>query len=727
MKALTLSSAPVVTLPGGGLAYTEGDGPRTLDAGATLSDADSARLTGVTVALGAGYERWEDALAASVAGTALSATWDATSGVLSVDGDDTVASYQRVLRTVTYENSSLMPSTASRTVTVTADDGALSGAATTTITMTAVDTPPILTTTGGATSYSENDDAVVVDEFLTVSDVDSPTMSGAVVSLATVFGGDELLFIDQSGISGSYDSDSGELTLTGDAPVADYQAALRSIRFRTVGDDPDTATRSILFAVRDATSFSAAAGKHVAVTAVDDAPVVTSGATLAYTENDAATAIDPALTVSDPDSARLAGASVSIGSGFASGEDVLGFVNGGGITGSWSSGTGVLTLTGDATVAAYQSALRSVTYRNSSENPSTADRTITFTVDDGALTDSDDATVAVTAVDDAPSAAAVSTDTVGNTRLAYGTARPSGRAARVVSGRDLLEGVTDVDTAGPFAAVAQTVTSAQGGSATIAADGTFDYTPPAGFTGSDSFTAAVAATSAPGVVGNRTVNVTVAGRVWYVDNSAPAGGVGGSQDPFDTLAEATSASAAGDTIYLFAGDGSTTGTSGTVTLKSNQRLIGQRAPLAVGGAALYDGDSAQRPQVAGAVVAAKGNTVRALRLPGGIVALAVEGGTLDDLVVGAAADPAIELANVTGSWRLSDLDVSTANADGIAVIDSSGASVDFDSASSIAVSAGGGGARSRSRVRRSAVRSTRSRPRPALDPRPSRSPERAVR
>ena len=38
-----------------------------------------------------------------------------------------------------------------------------------------------------------------------------------------------------------------------------------------------------------------------------------------------------------------------------------------------------LTLTGNASPAAYQAALRDVTYRNSSENPSTAPRTVTFT------------------------------------------------------------------------------------------------------------------------------------------------------------------------------------------------------------------------------------------------------------------------------------------------------------------------------------------------------------
>ncbi|HQA12445.1 delta-60 repeat domain-containing protein, partial [Zoogloea sp.] len=86
------------------------------------------------------------------------------------------------------------------------------------------------------------------------------------------------------------------------------------------------------------------------------------------------------------------------------GEDILAFTNQNGIVGSWNSSTGVLTLTGSATLANYQSALRSVTYVNSSDNPSTATRTVSFVVNDGTA-NSSAATrnIAVTAVNDAPS------------------------------------------------------------------------------------------------------------------------------------------------------------------------------------------------------------------------------------------------------------------------------------------------------------------------------------
>jgi Ca2+-binding RTX toxin-like protein len=106
------------------------------------------------------------------------------------------------------------------------------------------------------------------------------------------------------------------------------------------------------------------------------------GAALNYSEDQSAAAIAPSITVMDADNLHLTGAKVQITGGFAASEDVLGFVDQNGITGSYNSATGLLTLTGLATVAFYEAALASVTYSNTAAL-STATRTIGFTVDDG--------------------------------------------------------------------------------------------------------------------------------------------------------------------------------------------------------------------------------------------------------------------------------------------------------------------------------------------------------
>src|SRR5690606_1791538 len=77
-----------------------------------------------------------------------------------------------------------------------------------------------------------------------------------------------------------------------------------------------------------------------------------------------------------------------------------------GITGSYNAATGVLTLSGTATLAEYEAALRSVTFQNTSSGPIVAPRTISFQVDDGAsqnnLSNVATSTVTIGPMNDAP-------------------------------------------------------------------------------------------------------------------------------------------------------------------------------------------------------------------------------------------------------------------------------------------------------------------------------------
>ena len=120
----------------------------------------------------------------------------------------------------------------------------------------------------------------------------------------------------------------------------------------------------------------------------------------AYTENQAATAIDPTLTVADSDSTNLAGATVAITGGFAGGQDELGFVDQLGIAGSLNAAGDVLTLTGSATVANYETALLGdVSQRE--RGPEHEPCTVTFTVDDGGPSDNTGTTMRTISVTDA--------------------------------------------------------------------------------------------------------------------------------------------------------------------------------------------------------------------------------------------------------------------------------------------------------------------------------------
>jgi cadherin-like protein/Big-like domain-containing protein/Calx-beta domain-containing protein len=398
------NATPVVTTTAGNLAYTENAGAVVIDSGVTVTDSDSTDLTGATVSITAGFVSAQDTLAFTNQ-LGITGNYNSGSGVLTLSGTTTVANYQTALRSVTYANSSDDPTT-SRTITFSATDGFTIGSATRGITITAVNDGPVNTVPG---PQSTNEDTGKVfssgnGNQISVADVDlganpikiTLTATNGIMSLSTIGG---LSFTTGTGIN------DGTMVFTGLLPAVN--TALNGMSFNPTANFNGAASIQIISDDQGNTGTGGALTDtdtvNITVIGFDDAPsIITSSGSLAYTENDAPTAIDPGLTVTDIDSANLVGASVAITTNFVSGQDVLVFTNQLGITGSYNSGTGILTLTGTSSVANYQTALRSVAYQNSSDNPSTSPRAATFAINDGTSTVQSTRGITITAVNDAP-------------------------------------------------------------------------------------------------------------------------------------------------------------------------------------------------------------------------------------------------------------------------------------------------------------------------------------
>ena len=121
---------------------------------------------------------------------------------------------------------------------------------------------------------------------LIATDVDDTTIQSATVAIISGFaaGEDVLAFNTSTGsVSGSYDATHGILALTGSASLADYEAALRSVTYENLSDDPSTATRSLSFTVYDGKAYSDIVTRDISIARVNDAPVVVTnlGATVA--------------------------------------------------------------------------------------------------------------------------------------------------------------------------------------------------------------------------------------------------------------------------------------------------------------------------------------------------------------------------------------------------------------------------------------------------------------
>lgn len=234
---------------------------------------------------------------------------------------------------------------------------------------------------GSILNVTENSAAVPVDSGFSLTG--SELVTGAEVRITNFVAGQDFLdFATTQGITGSFDAATGVMTLTGTASSGSYQTAIQSVQYRNTSDNPLTSDRQFNIVITN-DNETANATRQFRVNAINDAPTVTPDNANQTINPGSPVAIDDLLLVVDPDSVTLVSAEVRFDSGFVAGEDVLAAVDSGGITSSYDAATGILGLTGNASLETWQTVLRSVTYDNSSSNPTVGARSIRISVNDG--------------------------------------------------------------------------------------------------------------------------------------------------------------------------------------------------------------------------------------------------------------------------------------------------------------------------------------------------------
>ena len=281
-------------------------------------------------------------------------------------------------------------------------------------------------------------------------------------------------------------------------------------------------------------------------------------------------------------------------------------------------------------------------------------------VSDSLLADSETITVTVNEVNDPPTADDETYDATGNVGL------------DVPAASGLLVGDTDGETPGSLTATAETVATTMGGSATIAADGGFTYTPPAGFTGGDTFNYTLNDNDpVTPMTDTGLVTITMADMIWFIDNSNGGPGTGTLADPFAAIAtyEGSGVPAADQCIYIEeSGNGAYTG---PLTLDNDDILVGKGATgtldtqcgvtLAPFSATLptLAGTRPQIDSATNAIVMAMNNTVRGLNV-GDTTEFGIQAGHI--------GSPVIDTVSIIGTGPAMDIGGSA----------SLGSSVEFD-------------------------------------------------
>jgi hypothetical protein len=406
-----VNDAPVNTVPG---AQSVAEDTALPIAGVSVADVDGGALT-TTLSVSSGS-------LTVIAGTGAGITGN---GSISVTITGTAAQINASLAGLSYTGN--LNFNGADTLTVTTSDGTAIDTDTIAINVNPVNDAPALnldadsSTIGGVdylTSFTDGNGAVpIADADVLITDDDTQLVSAT--ATLTNPDTDDVLVAGAlpAGITAStYDPLTGIITLTGTASLADYQTALRQITFDNIGTAPSTDTRIIDVVVNDGTVASNLARAIIQVTQVNNsAPTVDldrDNTTLGtnyhttFTENGIPIAITADTLITDADgSTTLASATITLTDPQAG--DLLAVDPGalpvGIISSGYDPGTGILTLSGVASLTDYETALEAIRFNSAGDDPVAGNRIVQVVINDGA-NDSPAAIslITVVAVNDAP-------------------------------------------------------------------------------------------------------------------------------------------------------------------------------------------------------------------------------------------------------------------------------------------------------------------------------------
>ena len=540
---------------GGTVAFTEGGAAVVLDADVQVLDAElgaADNFNGATLTLARnGGANAQDLFSATgtlaaltqggsliVGGTTIGTVTTNSGGtlLLTLNSNATNTLVNSALQQIAYSNSSDAPP-ASVQINWTFNDGnagaqgsggPLTATGSVTVNITPVNDPSVLAAIEGtALAYTENQAATAITATITASDVDNTNLASATIQITGNYenGQDVLSFTNTASITGTWTAATGTLTLTGSDTVANYQAALRAVKYQNTSDNPSGLARTVSFTVNDGTANSNTVTRNITVAAVNDGPMATiTPASYAATEQVALTLKNTGLSISDVD----AGAG-SMTVTLSVTEGTLTVTAGGSGAVVTNSGTSSVTITGTVTQInnlLSTDATSTVSYIDNTDTPS-ASATLTLQVNDngntggGSLTNSDTATINLTAVNDAPTAV-----------ITPATYAATEQVALTLHGTGLS--IADVDAGA--AAVRATVSVTSG------------------------ILTAAAGTTGVTVTGSGTASVTLDGTLTQINNLL-AGNLSGTL----TYTINSDTPAASATLTLTASDLGNTGTGGTLT------------------------------------------------------------------------------------------------------------------------------------------------------------------
>jgi hypothetical protein len=265
----------------------------TLDNGVAFNNGSGDAISGASVRLTGGFANDADLVSANTSGTGIAATWNASSETLTLIGTDTAAHYQVLLDNLVFLSGASDPTNGGANTTRTATwqvtdatNGQLSAPQSETIDISPSFAPIGIAVAGAATSLPavQGGGAIVLLSGAPTITDPATTLTGATVRITNGSGaavaGDRLFVggVQSGAVSGltvSWNATTSTLTLSGSASLATYQAVLSQVTYQDTGTDASSGAhpvRTVTWSVNDGTQTLSATSQVT----VDRAPTVTN-------------------------------------------------------------------------------------------------------------------------------------------------------------------------------------------------------------------------------------------------------------------------------------------------------------------------------------------------------------------------------------------------------------------------------------------------------------------
>ncbi len=298
-----VNDAPVLgSIEAMSLEYTENDDATAISTAVEITDVDDTNIEGGTVQITGNYQSDQDVLSFTDIYN-ITDSWNSGTGTLTLSGQDTLAHYQEAIRSVKYNNTQDNPNTTTRTVTFKVNDGDEDSLGLTRgIAILPGNDAPSISGLSGTLDYTEGDPASVLDEDVTVSDVDSPNLDNGTLTVEITANAEnkDRLEINNEGTGTGQISVSGNkvsyedteigtfkggigakalvVTFNENSTLAAAERLIENITYRSLSANPSAANRTVQFTLADgdrSESDSPTVTVDISDAAANDAPVNT--------------------------------------------------------------------------------------------------------------------------------------------------------------------------------------------------------------------------------------------------------------------------------------------------------------------------------------------------------------------------------------------------------------------------------------------------------------------